>query len=124
MSESLLSLEPSFPPPFPLSLDLHPPGIKQPSTHPCLNRLMSDYEVTLVNDNMQEFYVRFFGPSESESTRSIAFFLRSPFASHPSPLSLSLARAPRHRRGRHSIPASSRQADLAMSGPRPQLEED
>ena len=28
---------------------------------------MSDYEVTLVNDNMQEFYVRFHGPQESES---------------------------------------------------------
>ena len=28
-------------------------------------RLMSDYEVTLVNDNMQEFYVRFYGPDES-----------------------------------------------------------
>lgn len=28
-------------------------------------RLMSDYEVTLVNDNMQEFYVRFYGPAES-----------------------------------------------------------
>ena len=28
---------------------------------------MSDYEVTLVNDNMQEFYVRFHGPTESES---------------------------------------------------------
>ncbi|KAL7006420.1 ubiquitin-conjugating enzyme E2 H [Cystobasidiomycetes sp. EMM_F5] len=27
--------------------------------------LMSDYEVTLVNDNMQEFYVRFLGPAES-----------------------------------------------------------
>lgn len=27
---------------------------------------MSDYEVTLVNDNMQEFYVRFKGPEESE----------------------------------------------------------
>jgi ubiquitin-conjugating enzyme E2 H len=26
---------------------------------------MSDYEVTLVNDNMQEFYVRFHGPSDS-----------------------------------------------------------
>jgi ubiquitin-conjugating enzyme E2 H len=26
---------------------------------------MSDYEVTLVNDNMQEFYVRFQGPSDS-----------------------------------------------------------
>ena len=27
--------------------------------------LMSDYEVTLVNDNMQEFYVRFKGPEDS-----------------------------------------------------------
>ena len=26
---------------------------------------MSDYEVNLVNDNMQEFYVRFYGPTES-----------------------------------------------------------
>src|SRR6186713_1909772 len=26
---------------------------------------MSDYEVTLVNDNMQEFYVRFKGPEET-----------------------------------------------------------
>jgi ubiquitin-conjugating enzyme E2 H len=32
-----------------------------------LYRLMSDYEVTLVNDNMREFYVRFYGPPESES---------------------------------------------------------
>lgn len=29
--------------------------------------MMSDYEVTLVNDNMQEFYVIFKGPSESEA---------------------------------------------------------
>ena len=29
------------------------------------DRLMSDYEVSLVDDNMQEFYVRFFGPTES-----------------------------------------------------------
>ncbi|KAL2755914.1 hypothetical protein ACRALDRAFT_2027568 [Sodiomyces alcalophilus JCM 7366] len=28
-------------------------------------KLMSDYEVTLVNDNMQEFYVRFKGPTET-----------------------------------------------------------
>ncbi|KAF9932415.1 hypothetical protein FBU30_008267 [Linnemannia zychae] len=28
-------------------------------------KLMSDYEVTLVNDNMQEFYVRFYGPSDT-----------------------------------------------------------
>lgn len=27
---------------------------------------MSDYEVTLVNDNMQEFYVRFHGPTDSK----------------------------------------------------------
>lgn len=30
-----------------------------------MKMLMSDYEVTLVNDNMQEFYVRFNGPSET-----------------------------------------------------------
>ena len=30
---------------------------------------MSDYEVTLVNDNMQEFYVRFHGPTDSKSNR-------------------------------------------------------
>lgn len=28
--------------------------------------MMSDYEVTLVNDSMQEFYVIFKGPAESE----------------------------------------------------------
>jgi ubiquitin-conjugating enzyme E2 H len=28
---------------------------------------MSDHEVTLVNDSMQEFFVRFHGPAESES---------------------------------------------------------
>jgi len=27
--------------------------------------LMSDYEVTLVNDSMQEFYVWFYGPNET-----------------------------------------------------------
>ena len=32
-----------------------------------MKMLMSDYEVTLVNDNMQEFYVRFKGPEESMS---------------------------------------------------------
>ncbi|KAG9317283.1 ubiquitin-conjugating enzyme/RWD-like protein [Chiua virens] len=32
--------------------------------YPC-NPLMSDYEVTLVNDNMREFYVRFHGPPET-----------------------------------------------------------
>ncbi|CAH7673629.1 ubiquitin-conjugating enzyme/RWD-like protein [Phakopsora pachyrhizi] len=30
-----------------------------------MKMLMSDYEVTLVNDSMQEFYVRFYGPSET-----------------------------------------------------------
>jgi len=30
-----------------------------------MKMLMSDYEVTLVNDNMQEFYVRFHGPKET-----------------------------------------------------------
>jgi len=30
-----------------------------------MKMLMSDYEVTLVNDNMQEFYVRFPGPAET-----------------------------------------------------------
>ncbi len=29
--------------------------------------MMSDYEVTLVNDNMQEFYVIFKGPQESKT---------------------------------------------------------
>lgn len=32
--------------------------------------LMSDYEVNLVNDNMQEFFVKFKGPEESESSPS------------------------------------------------------
>jgi hypothetical protein len=31
------------------------------------HRLMSDYKVSLVNDNMQEFYVMFNGPEESRS---------------------------------------------------------
>ena len=33
--------------------------------------LMSDYEITLVNDNMQEFYVRFHGPAESKWTNHL-----------------------------------------------------
>jgi len=36
-----------------------------------MKMLMSDYEVTLVNDNMQEFYVRFKGPDESRWKRYI-----------------------------------------------------
>lgn len=34
--------------------------------------MMSDYEVTLVNDSMQEFYVIFKGPQESKSA-SVTF---------------------------------------------------
>lgn len=30
-----------------------------------MKMLMSDYEVTLVNDNMQEFYIKFKGPTET-----------------------------------------------------------
>lgn len=30
-----------------------------------LDRLMSDYKVELVNDNMQEFHVEFHGPNDS-----------------------------------------------------------
>lgn len=33
--------------------------------------MMSDYEVTLVNDNMQEFYVIFKGPVESEHVQRL-----------------------------------------------------
>ncbi|KAI9592042.1 ubiquitin-conjugating enzyme/RWD-like protein [Syncephalis fuscata] len=33
--------------------------------------LMSDYEVTLVNDNMQEFYVRFRGPSDTPFSEGV-----------------------------------------------------
>ncbi|BFZ55416.1 ubiquitin-conjugating enzyme E2 H [Savitreella phatthalungensis] len=36
-----------------------------------MKMLMSDYEVTLVNDNMQEFYVRFHGPSETPFDQGI-----------------------------------------------------
>jgi ubiquitin-protein ligase len=35
--------------------------------------MMSDYEVTLVNDNMQEFYVIFKGPAESKNTSSLRY---------------------------------------------------
>ena len=31
-----------------------------------MKMMMSDYEVTLINDNMQEFYVSFKGPTESK----------------------------------------------------------
>lgn len=33
--------------------------------------MMSDYEVTLVNDNMQEFFVIFKGPTESKPCFSL-----------------------------------------------------
>ena len=36
--------------------------------------MMSDYEVTLVNDNMQEFYVIFKGPAESKSIAFHTFY--------------------------------------------------
>ena len=39
---------------------------------------MSDYEVNLVNDNMQEFFVRFYGPKESMSTLALL-----PASPHP-----------------------------------------
>ncbi|KAJ3261551.1 Ubiquitin-conjugating enzyme E2 8 [Boothiomyces macroporosus] len=35
---------------------------------------MSDYEVTLVNDNMQEFYVKFQGPEDSNLPLTLAPF--------------------------------------------------
>ncbi len=43
-----------------------------------LFRLVSDYEVTLVNDSMQEFYVWFYGPSES--AQSPTHFLYVPIS--------------------------------------------
>jgi hypothetical protein len=36
---------------------------------------MSDYEVTLVNDNMQEFYIRFHGPEDSKGFLSMPSFV-------------------------------------------------
>ncbi|KAF2670441.1 hypothetical protein BT63DRAFT_424384 [Microthyrium microscopicum] len=36
-----------------------------------MNMLMSDYEVTLVNDNRQEFYVKFKGPTETPFTGGV-----------------------------------------------------
>jgi hypothetical protein len=39
--------------------------------------MMSDYEVSLVNDNMQEFYVRFYGPAESKYISSTFIFGQS-----------------------------------------------
>jgi ubiquitin-conjugating enzyme E2 H len=42
-----------------------------------MKMLMSDYEVTLVNDNMQEFYVRFKGPEESKHGHTLDRSLRA-----------------------------------------------
>jgi len=36
-----------------------------------MKMMMSDYEVTLINDNMQEFYVSFKGPQESKEYISV-----------------------------------------------------
>lgn len=41
-----------------------------------MKMLMSDYEVTLVNDNMQEFYVRFKGPEESKIAHTFNRLIR------------------------------------------------
>lgn len=46
---------------------------------------MSDYEVTLVNDNMQEFYVRFFGPAESALSVVLALLVLSQRIRFPPP---------------------------------------
>lgn len=42
-----------------------------------MGRLMSDYEVNLVNDSMQEFYVRFYGPAESMSSLTLEVYHRA-----------------------------------------------
>lgn len=36
--------------------------------------MMSDYKVEMINDDMQEFYVEFHGPSDSKSSITISFF--------------------------------------------------
>lgn len=43
----------------------------------CLNRMMSDYKVEMINDGIQEFYVHFQGPNESKffNTRLFIFIL-------------------------------------------------
>lgn len=61
--------------PYDPTINTPPPiashDVQYPLTWALLYRLMSDYEVTLVNDNMQEFYVRFHGPSDSKSLESV-----------------------------------------------------
>ncbi len=42
--------------------------------HPALiYSLMSDYQVTLVNNKMSEFFVKFYGPTESEWCHYFSF---------------------------------------------------
>jgi hypothetical protein len=43
--------------------------------------MMSDYKVEMVNDGMQEFFVEFKGPTESNNPRAESRFLLSPPAS-------------------------------------------
>jgi len=40
-------------------------------------RMMSDYKVEMVNDGMQEFFVEFKGPTESNNPRAESRFLLS-----------------------------------------------
>ncbi|KAL2217435.1 ubiquitin-conjugating enzyme type E2 [Thermoascus aurantiacus ATCC 26904] len=51
--------------PHQTSLLFYDPEAELSTDTDTIHRLMSDYEVTLVNDNMQEFYVRFKGPEET-----------------------------------------------------------
>ena len=37
-------------------------------------RMMSDYKVEMINDGMQEFYVQFHGPNDSEFPFPLSFF--------------------------------------------------
>jgi hypothetical protein len=39
-----------------------------------LNRMMSDYKVDTVNDDLQMFYVTFHGPTDSNSLFAFFFF--------------------------------------------------
>lgn len=36
--------------------------------------MMSDYKVEMINDGMQEFYVQFHGPNDSEFPFPLSFF--------------------------------------------------
>jgi hypothetical protein len=52
---------------FPILTGKRQPGARTDPTR-IFVRLMSDYEVNLVNDSMSEFFVKFYGPSESTSS--------------------------------------------------------